>query len=211
LVINQPVAEKPMEQKVETLSNQTASSAQNATQEIAKNIAKEIIRQNPEGLTEIKPDQLANEALSKQIQQMDLSDFSPEINWSDLKIINTSDYSIAENYLKNFQAILRNNFNRLSVEFSRPTALDFQKLAEAYRKSVSEFYNLVTPQALAIIHSEQIRLMSVQKAIFENLSDYEKDPIKALVALQLSKEVDEKLNDLKKEIVAYIIKNGLKI
>ena len=216
-----PIAIQPLaENKSEALPSELISNAKNATEEIAKNIAEEIIKQNPEGLLDtdagkainaMDPQRLADEVLSKQIAEMDLSDFSPEIKKSDLKIVNTSDSAVAENYLKNFQAILKNNFGRLGVDFSQPTAADFQKLAEAFQKSVAQFYNLVAPQSLASIHSEQIRLMSIQKSIFANLASYEKDPMKALVALQLSKEVDLKLNELKNQIIAYITKNGLKI
>ncbi len=194
--------------------------AVNTTSEIAKNIAEELIKKNPDGPVDldsgkgigaVKPEELAGKVLSDQFSKLDLSDFNPQVNFSALRVVNSANKANSENYLKNFQAILKNNFAALDIDFGHPTSEDFKRLAGAYQKSVSEFYSLLVPQGLASIHSEQIRLMSVQKSIFNSLAGYEEDPMKALVAIQLSKEVDKKLADLKSQIAAYITKNGLKI
>ena len=205
--------------KTEPLSG-SLDFAKNSTQEVAKIIAEEIIKQNPDGpvtadgiaaINAIAPEELAGKVLNEQMESLDLSSFSPEVNFSAIKITAAIDKTSSENYLKNFRAILNNNFGHLGVDFSSPTVRDFEILARAYKKTVAEFYTLLVPQKLAVIHSEQIRLMLIQTAIFETLAGFEQDPLKALVAIQLSKEVDNRLEELKKQLGSFIADNNLTI
>lgn len=206
--------------KTESVSSQSLKLTENSTKEIAKTIAEEIIKKNPSGptgtdgasgISTLNPEELANKVLAQQIENIDLTDFEPQVNFSAIKISPLSDKSALENYLKNFQTILKNNFSGLAVDFKNPALEDFQKLSASYEKTVAQFYTLIVPQKLAAVHAEQIRLMSIQEAIFANLAQYEIDPMKALVAIQLSKEVDSGLNNLKTQVTAFITQNGLKI
>lgn len=221
LIFNEHRASEPqpsaaITSKTESVPTESLRATENSTREIARNIADEIIKQNPDGPTTTgintaKPEELAKKILSEQIENINLSDFTPQVNFAAIRTAPLSDKVSLENYLKNFQMILNNNFSNLNLDFKNPEPGDFQKLSDSYKKSVAQFYTLIVPQKLAAVHAEQIRLMSIQKAIFANLAVYEADPMKALVAIQLSKEVDAGLEDLKGQIVAFIVKNGLKI
>lgn len=199
---------------------ESAPLLKNSTKEVAQEIAEELLRRNPEGpallengsgIKAIRPDEIVGKIFSDRLENLDLSEFNPQINGNALKIIKSSDKKLAENYFKNFRAILQNNFSKISADFSNPAAKDLRTLAAIYGKSIAAFYNLLVPEDLAGIHSEEIRLLSIQKAVFENLGNYEADPVKALVALQVLTETDRLFAALNKEMNGYILKNNLKI
>ena len=184
----------------------------NATEKIAKDLAREFVNQeNLASQLDIDPGKLATKILNNQLNNIDLSEFVPEIKLSELKIVRTNDKRVAENYLKNFQAILKNNFSKFDINFAKPTVEDFLALTKAYEGAISEFYKLVVPESLSEVHQQEIKLLTVQKNIFNNLSNYDKDPLKAFVSAQMAVEIDQQLADLQKTITIFISKNSLNI
>jgi|GEM_PF-2317699 len=193
---------------------------ENSTEKIAQDIARELIARNPNGpvtdgeqkfISALNPEEMVEKIFEDQIGKIDLSEFAPRVEVARLQITAGNQKSLAENYLKNFQAILLHNFSKLDAKFDNPTTSDFFKIASALDKSVNEFYSLLAPEELSNIHREQIRLMLVQKIIYKSLANYENDPLKALIAGQMMPEVNRQLSNLKGEIAAFVVKNRLEI
>lgn len=184
----------------------------NSTETISKNIAQQLAAlKNQTKIKAEKPEELANKIFSEQVTHFEFPDLNPEIKINDLKIVKSSDKKLAENYFKNRQAIIKNNLSILDLLLSNPSTEDFAKISKAYERTVSQFYNLIVPESLSANHREEIRLLTIQKNIFANLSNYGADPLKALVSAKLLPEVDHNLQNLAKLHSDFVKKNNLNI
>ena len=226
MIIFQNPSKPSLKNKVfeyESLPTQSPVSANdyNKTfQDISKAIATELAKANPqgptvidgqEGVATVEPEKVADIILAQGFQSVDLKDFDPDVLLSDLKIIKTGDKLLAENYLKNFRAILEKNFSVSGIDFQNPKAENWRSLAKIYQKAIDQFYSLNVPENLATLHQRQIKLMTIQKNIFESLANYENDPFKAFIAASALKETENQLQALSKNFADVAQKNGLSI
>lgn len=216
------VAARP--QANESLPTQNAPAAPNANnqeliQDIASGIAQEIISNNPDGpanavdqlqITAIHPDAIAQKLLQGEMA-IDYSKFSPEIKLADLRILAITDKKLAEDYFKNAEGINARNFSNLSVDFSKSTSEDLKALVSAYGRSLEELYSLLVPSNLASIHLEKIRLLTFQKNLFENISNYQSDPMAAMISLRMFDKAYSDMSALSKKMADFAIQNGLNI
>ena len=154
------------------------------SQEVSKAITAELAKANPdgptvidgqEGVVAVAPEKMAEKILEQGFQGVDLKDFDPDIRLSDLKIIQSTDKSLSENYLKNFRAILEKNFGAMNINLENPGAKDWRSLVDAYQKTIDQFYSLNVPVSLANLHQQQIKLITVQKNIFEAVSNEKRE------------------------------------
>ena len=187
---------------------------------ISQRISEEIIKLNPDGpslldgqqrINALEPDKLVQKVLNSELGNINYPDLSPSIEIAALKIVKTSDKIVWENYLKNFRAILTNNFSSLKVNLKNPTAKDFEALVGAYEKTLAQFYSLNAPEILAEVHKEEIRLMTAQQNIFASLANYEQDPLKAFVAGKMIGGIQNQFAVLNKKVTEFISENSLKI
>lgn len=211
---SQSKSENPL--TLSTLLTQTEPTAE----EISRKIALELSKLNPQGpskisgvtgVNAIEPEEMLDRILANELTSIDFKDFEPRVDLDDLKIISDSNPKLAESYLKNFRTILENNFAGAKFDSETASVKDFQFLVSIYNKTISQFYSLNVPESLASIHLQEIKLLGIQRSVFEALANYEKDPVKAMVASQLLVELDEKFEVLKNEIVGFVNKNQLEI
>ena len=192
----------------------------NSTQKIAKNIAAELLKLNPEGpslendqpsIIAADPEKLVREIFPDQLKDIDLSFLNPEVKISDLKVADSSDKTLAENYFKNLQAILKNNLSGVSTLLTDPSKENFAVILKAYKAALPQLYQLVVPESLVNLHKEEIRLLTIERNIFENLANYENDPVMAAVSAQAFETAESKLIALIHLMVAFIKNNELRI
>ncbi len=190
-----------------------------AVQTIASGISDEIINNNPDGpqtlgdqlsITATNPDKIV-EKLMQNGMNIDYSKFNPEIKLSDLHILHISDRSLAENYFKNAEDITERNFSGISSDFSKETPEDLRKTIAAYDQALGELYSLDVPADLAELHVEKIKLFTFEKNLFENISNYQTDPLAALISMRMFDKAYEDLNNLSKKIADFAVQNHLNI
>lgn len=216
--------------KTETLPNSlsnvtpqvpSASSGQvnNSTREVVKDIVQEIAKLNTGDLPSSgenkinvpQPEKLVNKLITEKLSGFDYSVFSPEIESSDLKIIKSPDKNSMENYLKNFNAILVNNFSSKKDVLDDPLPENFKTLATAYGKTINQFYSLNVPENFVSAHTEGIKILTAQKTAFEALANYQNDPFKAMVAVQVIEKSYDQLANLSQMIFSLQKTNHLSI
>lgn len=196
-----------------------AVSQKDTVQAIASGISDEIINNNPDGpqtlgeqlsITATDPNKIV-EKLMQNGMNIDYSKFNPEIKLSDLHILHISDKNLAENYFKSAEAITERNFSGVSSDFSKETAEDLKKTVAAYNQALSELYSLDVPANLAELHVEKIKLFTFEKNLFENISNYQADPLAALISMKMFGKAYDDLNNLSKKIADFAIQNHLNI
>lgn len=169
----------------------------NLTQETINQISGEIISADTLK-NNSDPEEIADKYLSQAIQSFDYNYFKPEVKQSRLNIINDSGPEIIGNYLKNFNQIAQ-KFGWLKLPDARPDNLN--KLTDAYAQIIDEFYQLAVPTKLAYIHQQIISLLSGQKLALEKISNYQTDPLQALLAFEAAEKLNEELAILQKTLI----------
>lgn len=192
----------------------------NSTEELAEKISQALGELNPEGPQTIqnedwlnvpKPEEIVEKYVKEGIENFKYEELKPLVLMEKLKVIEDNSPLAVEAYLKNFQDILKRNFQNLNIDFSILSSSDFINLITAYDKAIEEFYGLATPKNLLTIHREEIQLLGAQKNIFIYLKNYEQDPLASLLALQANEQIDNELAALKETIGGLINKYNLKI
>lgn len=188
------------------------SGSKNITRDLSEKIGKEIIARNPDGpslidndewVKALDPEEVINKLLADDIENFNYKDLIPSINLNELKVAGESNSQLTEHYLENFKSILENNFQDLSFNWKNPDYKDFNGLITAYEKAIVEFYQLPVPKNLAPIHQKEIALLKAQKTIFENIKNYQSDPVLALLSIQANGQIDQEFARLKKELLSY--------
>lgn len=166
----------------------------NVTQEIAAKFAEELGPiKNADDLKNLEPDKLVNQIFNESISAFDPASLIPEVRLQDLKITANYDETIKEAYFKSLSAMAQAEIVKIG-ETSFESKIDsFKAISSAYDKVAANLYNLVVPEPLVNFHGEVIKTFVLQKKIFDNLANYESDPLKAMAVLPLLEESTSKL------------------
>ncbi len=203
---------------IESLPNLPAPAINAAVQDIGTGIAEEIFAQNPEGpeifdegslITAPNPQKIAEQIIKERLSQSSFALITPEIDISSLKIVPNNDPAFIDGYLQNTKAISAKNFAGISPDFSDPDIEEFKKLADAYDKTIKEYYTLNIPSSLLDLHKEKLTLFMRQKKIFTNIANIEKDPLAALVSMRLIGQTYNDLTNLNERIIQFAKKYNL--
>ncbi len=230
IAVNNPPAENS-EKKVSFESIQTLASINgdssgietpeknpNITAEIGKKIAQEFLDKNPQGPETIDqqkvintsdPENLALKLMDSKVSETALNLFNPVIKPESLKIDSLNDNKTLENYLREFKKLIQTNFVGLSVDFSNPTIADFENLTTRLNETIGGFYALRAPAPLFEMHREEIRLLTVQKNIFESLKNYETDPVLAMLAIEAFTKNDTDFLTLRSRLNDFVVSRKL--
>lgn len=172
----------------------------NLTNSIAAQLSQIIIDKNPLGPTEADGQRaiktpLIEDSLPSLVDtalgNFDFGAFRPEIKKGDLKIIGNSQDSF-DYYLSSLQQTLKKNFASASENINQ--------VIDQYKKALPELYQLPVPEQLAAFHQKEIGLITSQKLAFESLSQYEADPLKAIMAVRYLSGLNEEFDSLKREL-----------
>lgn len=182
-----------------TTSNKTAfeelstiigiANQNNVTREIAAKFAEELGPINSaEDLKNLEPDKLVNQILQESISSFDPASLIPEIRISDFKTTAKHDKAAKDGYFKSLSAVTQAEMSKTGEASLGRNAEDFSAIASAYDKIAANLYNLVVPEPLVDFHKELVKIFILQKNIFDNLANYETDPLKAMAVLPLLEE-----------------------
>lgn len=161
----------------------------NVTQEIAAKFAEELGPiQSADDLKNLEPDKLVNQILNESISSFDPASLIPEVRTQDFKTTAKYDKTIKDAYFKSLSAITQAEMAKTGEASFGRNAEDFQLLSSAYDKIAANLYNLIVPEQLVDFHRELIKIFALQKNIFDNLANYEADPLKAMAVLPLLEE-----------------------
>ena len=189
----------------------------NLTKDLTAEIAKDIVARNPDGPADIEdkqwinvidPEKITDLVLADGLKNFNPKEFFPEIKLADLKINNSVKTEV---YLKSFQDILTYNFSHQKIDFSNFNSTDIKELISAYDAAIRAFYNLEVPENLITVHQKEIALLVGQKKVFETFINYESDPVRAILAMQIFDQLDKKFSDLNLAIADFIKKNNVQI
>ncbi len=188
------------------------------TNQVAQSIAQDILNRNPQGpqpsknlagvssITALDPKLVASKILEEDVQKATTAIFagapkSEEINQS-------SSASPAE-YLKNRGEIIKAAQLRLApYQGKKFTDATLTVMRDTIRSTLGAMNALQVPPSLISIHSEQVRLLKAQFAIFDNILNRDTDPVAASVSISLIQKVNEDLATLSRTIKAYIAQHS---
>lgn len=193
-----------------------------ATRDLADVIAKDLLARNPEGPIEnplqpgvasiktLDPNIVAGKILDEQVQAATEDIFNqPEIK---PRVTEKQDPHAIAQYLRARADIIAATQEfladriRPTDEFSEAT---LEVLAQANRKALDGMRELAVPSPIIFIHSEQLRLLTIQQAVFNKILDKDTDPLGAAVAISLLTKVTDQFSMLSKSIETYSIENNI--
>lgn len=181
--------------------SRSESLGSNATQEIAKKVAAKLGPiKSQQDLKNLRPEKLVDQILADQLNNFDPKSLIPEVKIENLKITKTADSKFEDSYFQNLKAIAK-SAPKLSISADNPDPNDFRRIGASYEKTITNLYNLLVPEKFADFHRELIKILTLQKNIFDNLANYPNDPLKALLSMSLLEESTKQLASLQGKYV----------
>lgn len=211
-----PVTTKPTETVI-------LGTQENSTKNIAQKIAKSFIEENPSGpmspegelgIFAKNPEEIVDEILSASTDETTQKVLSPKLHFEDLKTIKNASGKDIAFYFSSREGIIASANQRVKergASLSSPSVSNLTVFLEVTSRAISELYNLPVPEEVLPIHKEQIRLLAIQEKIFENLVNYERDPMAASVSVSLLFSMTEDLEALSQTISNFIKENNIEI
>jgi hypothetical protein len=147
------------------------------------------------GITQQNLESSINQYFENEIKKFDANSLKPIISSKNLKIINDLSKEAVENYIKNLNAVYKDLINIdqkiLIKNSSLEIPINFNVAINAYQKIIDSLYKIAVPQNLNFVHQEQIALLSAQRNAFKIVKDYEKDPMKAMLAMEAGEKFSQ--------------------
>ncbi len=190
----------------------------NITTQVGQQIAEEFLKKNPNGpdllsgekfVNTIEPEKLVEDLVAGKLGDEALADFNPIITAAELNLSTDKTPEAVRAYLETFNQVIQNNASGLSVDFNNPTADDFNRIAKVGEKTIAAFYAMPVPQTAINLHKEELRLLTIQRNIFRNIANYESDPLRAWVSIEMYRQNSKEFEDLKEKIANFVKANNL--
>lgn len=186
-----------MEKLMEALQNANADGIPTLNNELTPNV----------------PDiQNINLWLQQEMQKTTAESLKPAINNADLIISENQSSEAIANYITGQQLIFENNFSappvNINLDPATATLDDFMKLiawaSGQFKKANKELYGLAVPKNLLDFHKETIRLNAAQATIYDITVNYQKDPVKTMIAMPLRKNVAEEFKTVRTNLENFL-------
>ena len=174
----------------------------NATAALAKKIADGLIKKNPEGpsldgtsyqIKALDPEATASQFMDEALAEIDIEQFYPGANLSQIKISNTAGGEVT--YRDAVGLALKKHYLAAAQNGRSPNPA---QLARAAQDTMAAFYEIEVPKTLLATHIKEIELLAAQTAMLEAIDQGNDDPLRALVAVQLLEQTMDdfiKLNE----------------
>lgn len=197
----------------------TSSYGVNTTNSIAQMISQEILAKNPNGpgpdprLAVPKAEEVVNSILTKGIKDFDYETLKPQVADSEIKIIRSASQAALADYVHAFFAILSKTSSAEDAIGADPTNPlgSVGTLTDVYGGYEKDFRALPVPEELISFHKKMISLMAANKKIFNIVTAYESDPMKAVLALQALGTTKDELGQIFTDISLYAAEHGIAI
>ncbi len=208
---SQPFVEKTSTNQLAAL---TAPGA-NLTQMFGDTLVQDISKGNPGGPTSLNgqnsvgvpdPDTFAQNLVDTSVQKFDPSKLTPVINDSDLHITQDNSTAAVQAYLRQFQTIVTDEANAIpdSVLTTNPPSFDeLPTLIGIYKDTIAKFYALSVPAVAVPIQKKEIQLLTEKTYIFSTLSNYQQDPVTAILVANELTNVDQAFSDFSAQLTAF--------
>lgn len=143
--------------------------------------------------------------------------FNPSVEDKDLKISQDNSIEAKSKYFSETAQIILKNFNESSINFQKALEsftnnLDVSgigQIADAYSKILDGFLNTQVPSDYLDLHKRYIILLKKAKETYLGLADYNSDPIKASLSMQLVPKIAEAELEIKQEYYQKSLNLGL--
>lgn len=156
--------------------------------------------------------------VDKNISKLTIEELKPEILDRSLIITSEQNETTIINYFKKLNEIAGRNFNNppgKDFNAQNATISDFietlEKLILRYEQTLNELYGLTAPLNLLAIHKEEIKLTAAQQQLIKIIANFHQDPLKALMAISLSKQITLDFKKLKQDALIFLKQNNIAI
>ncbi len=178
---------------------------QNLTKSLAAVIGRNIVELNPKGprafdsqgqfLGVAEADDVAEAALAEALKNFDQSSFRPAIDREQIKI---SDQQTKDSYKKSLAAILENHFLNSPLPWRNTSPETAVQIIGTYNVLLNQLYKLPAPPELVDYHRELLSVFTGQKLVLEAFKNSEADPLRAILAAEMVKNLNQELKSLLK-------------
>ncbi|PIR86870.1 MAG: hypothetical protein COU11_03385 [Candidatus Harrisonbacteria bacterium CG10_big_fil_rev_8_21_14_0_10_49_15] len=190
------------------------------TQAMAKEVAQIMFEANPEGpetvngigqIATLSPERMVNTVLGNKIEESISLLLDEPVQEERLIIIPNPDKADWQYYLERRTKIIHDSAKTIAennISFSDDSVTDLLLLSVIYERAIDRLYNTSTPENFLFAHTEQIRLLQIQKKLFETLVNYEQDPLAASLAVAVLQRVEDELAALSEALSDLIVTYG---
>ncbi|MBI4119439.1 MAG: hypothetical protein HY456_01160, partial [Parcubacteria group bacterium] len=185
-----------------------AATAVNLTQSLAQRIGQDLIDKNKHGPENIdgtqwlnvpNPQKIAQNYLEEEVKKFKVEDFKPTIRDEDVRITREKDIEVLRSYLQSFQkiqeALAQTNINRQNFSID-----DARKIESAYENIIATLSSASVPEIFVPIHKTALELFITQKNFLNAATNYENDPIRAVLAIQNANFFQESIEKNRQEL-----------
>ena len=197
------------QQLIATSSVATATEGQNLTEEIGKTMASKILGASKDLLNYKAGEELSQEEkqisdeLTNQLKNKNYLPLNQPIDEKSLKIAADS-ISAKKQYLESLTAIVQKcsgEFNKsvadvLKNVFEKNDPAPAKKLSEIYQCSYVSLINVSAPSPWLSLHKDLLVYYQNAKIIYEAISNYQNDPLKAYLAVNAIEGLIDSNNQL---------------
>jgi len=185
---------------------------------LAKALAASFFENNPEGpdpatLSAVveNPDTFVNEFLDKNLEKMKAEFLSVSVETEKIVLEKIDTQEIKEKYIQARAQLISQSAAAMAQDnlVGNPSASNFALLSNILTDLLVDLYNLPVPASALSIHSEQIRLITIQRDIFASLASYKDDALRAWVSVSIFAEVNQNFADLKLVLSEFILEHNL--
>lgn len=204
-----------------TLSDQIRSNASlvppeisqtNLTDVLTDELAKEIVEKNPEGpaangglgIIPPNPNELVAQVIEEQLQSFDVDAVWPYITEDQITVLSPATTDNRRLYFKAYFDILGKRLLTNYLTSSPPTPAQLMMVSTAYKETMADLAAVSTPDDFVEMHIQTLELLGAQANIFEIISQYEQDPLKAYLANLLREDITQEASELREKMVSYI-------
>ena len=197
--------ELPGEASGEVLTDdKNTAFAANLTDSFTENFVADFFRRNSDGPVQIDNQWTASVPLEEDIAQMLLQSNSLFQNQELESNLLDSDIIIAgnsEEAYKNYLAALRDVIGALRPEKNRDGGtIAFSNQVKAIEKTVADFQNIPVPSDFKDIHKALLQMLIMEKNVVVAIASADRDPLKAVLAVNILSRFDEKIKTISENI-----------
>ena len=178
------------------------------TRDVAAQIAQILVASDPDGpsavdgvnqIETLSPEKMVQTVLADRVEDSVSLILDVEIEKDRFNIFEEAGNSDRLFYLQKRGEIIRSAGEIIAnqgIEFDEEAVTELWLLAKIYDQAINKLYAMAVPADMEFVHAEQIRLLVVQKRLFEAMANFEEDPLGASLAVSMWENVQSELVDL---------------
>ncbi len=198
---------QPLVESVKLTPTATASAEKTVTQTITETLAKTIADKNPGGpetidgkqwINALEPDQAVATILAEAEKNFNIDTLRPFIDAKTISVSSDNSRLALNTYAESLNAAFTAGAQKAS---SVPVATtdnemlkNFSYLADAYDLTFAQAKKITVPSSFLPLHQKQLGLVGLKANLYRAISDFEKDPVAALMAINALDATETEMN-----------------